>query len=123
MLPTRLLRVVVVALATVLVACGDPTRSESHHGQSAAQLLGLRTDGAPAATANAINLFIGPARADASFAFDVALDLDADREDPRLSGARRRWRDSPGLPTRVGLQTVTGSFESVREAPDAATTR
>ena len=29
MLPTRLMRVVVVALATVLVACGDPTRPKA----------------------------------------------------------------------------------------------
>jgi len=118
MLPIRLLRVVVVALATAAVACGDPTvpkatipnlpLSYSVHGLT----------GAPPATANAMNLFSGPARADASFDFDVALDLDPLG---RISVYPVRAIAGPlaGLtPTRVGLQKVSGSFESVRGAPD-----
>jgi hypothetical protein len=118
MLPTRLLRVVVVALATAVVACGDPTRPRattvnlllaySVHGLS----------GAPAATANAMNMFVGPARADASFDFDVALDLDPAGK-ILVYPVRAVAGPLAGLvPTRVGLQTVAGSFESVREAPD-----
>ncbi|MFL5620263.1 MAG: hypothetical protein ACJ79A_17935 [Gemmatimonadaceae bacterium] len=118
MLPTRLLRVVVVALATVAVACGDPTRPK-------ATILNLQLDysvygliGAPAATANAINLLNGPARADAGFNFDVALDLDATGK-ILVYPVRAVAGPLAGLvPTRVGLQTVSGSFESVREAPD-----
>jgi hypothetical protein len=118
MLPTRLLRVVVVALATLVVACGDPTRprattinlllSYSVHGLT----------GAPPATANALNLYVGPTRADASFDFDVALDLDATG---RILVYPVRAVAGPlaGLvPTRVGLQTVSGTFEALREAPE-----
>src|SRR4051794_19067180 len=77
MLPTRLLRVVVVALATIAVACGDPTRPKATivNLQLSYSVYGL--SGAAPATSNAMNLFIGPARADATFNFDVALDLDA----------------------------------------------
>ncbi len=118
MLPTRLLRVVVVALATVAVACGDPTLPKATivNLQLNYSVYGLT--GAPPATANAMNLFIGPARADASFDFDVALDLDPSG---RILVYPVRAIAGPlaGLvPTRVGLQTVTGSFESVRIAPD-----
>jgi hypothetical protein len=118
MLPTRLLRVVAVALATVAVACGDPTRPK-------ATIINLQLNysvygliGAPAATANAMNLFIGPARADAAFDFDVALDLDATGK-ILVFPVRAVAGPLAGIvPTRVGLQTVSGTFESVRQAPD-----
>lgn len=118
MLPIRLLRVVVVALATAAVACGDPTVPK-------ATIVNLQLDysvyaltGAPPASANAMNLFVGPARADASFDFDVALDIDPLG---RIAVYPVRAVAGPlaGLvPTRVGLQKATGSFESVRAAPD-----
>ena len=118
MLPTRLLRVVVVALATAVVACGDPTRPRattinlllaySVHGLS----------GAPVATANAMNMYVGPTRADASFDFDVALDLDPAGK-ILVYPVRAVAGPLAGLvPTRVGLQTVAGSFEALREAPE-----
>lgn len=118
MLPTRLLRVVVVALATIAVACGDPTRPKATivNLQLSYSVYGLT--GAPPASANAMNLFIGPARADASFDFDVALDLDPSGK-ILVYPVRAIAGPLAGLvPTRVGLQTVTGSFESVRLAPD-----
>jgi hypothetical protein len=118
MLPTRLLRVVAVALATVAVACGDPTRPK-------ATIINLQLDysvygliGAPAATANAINLFIGPARADAAFDFDVALDLDPSGKIVVYPVRAVAGPLAGVVPTRVGLQTVSGPFESVRQAPD-----
>ena len=118
MLPTRLLRVVVVALATVLVACGDPTRSKATTVNLLLNYSVYGLTGAPAATANAINLFVGPSRADATFNFDVALDLDPSGK-ILVYPVRAVAGPLAGLvPTRVGLQTATGSFESVREAPD-----
>jgi len=118
MLKTRLLRVVVVALATVAVACGDPTRPKATlvNLSLSYSLYGL--SGAPPATANAINLFVGPSRADASFSFDVALDLDPSGK-ILVYPVRAIAGPLAGLvPTRVGLQTVSGSFESVSVAPD-----
>lgn len=118
MLPTRLLRVVAVALATVAVACGDPTRPKATIAnlQLSYSVYGLV--GAPAANANAMNLFIGPARADAAFDFDVALDLDPAGK-ILVYPVRAVAGPLAGIiPTRVGLQTVDGSFESVRQAPE-----
>jgi hypothetical protein len=118
MLPTRLMRVVVVALATVLVACGDPTRPKATTVNLLLNYSVYGLTGAPPATANAMNLFIGPSRADATFNFDVALDLDATGK-ILVYPVRAIAGPLAGLvPTRVGLQTISGSFESVREAPD-----
>lgn len=118
MLPTRLMRVVVVALATVLVACGDPTRPKATTVNLLLNYSVYGLTGAPPATANAMNLFIGPSRADATFNFDVALDLDASGK-ILVYPVRAIAGPLAGLvPTRVGLQTISGSFESVREAPD-----
>ena len=118
MLPIRLLRVVVVAIATAAVACGDPTVPK-------ATIINLQLDysvyslsGAPPATPNAMNLFVGPARADASFDFDVALDLDQTGKIVVYPVRAVAGALAGLVPTRVGLQTVSGSFESVRAAPD-----
>ena len=118
MLPIRLMRVVVVALATAAVACGDPTVPKATIVNLQLNYSVYALTGAPPATANAMNLFVGPARADASFDFDVALDFDATG---KISVYPVRAVAGPlaGLvPTRVGLQTVSGSFESVRAAPE-----
>ena len=118
MLPTRLLRVVAVALATAVIACGDPTLPKATivNLQLSYSIYGLT--GAPPATSNAMNMFVGPTRADASFNFDVALDLDPAGK-ILVYPVRAIAGPLAGLvPTRVGLQTVVGSFESVRQAPD-----
>jgi hypothetical protein len=118
MLPTRLLRVAVVALATAAVACGDPTRPKATivNVQLTYSVYGLI--GAPAASANALNLFVGPARADATFDFDVALDLDPSGKILVYPVRAIAGPLAGVIPTRVGLLPVTGSFESVRAAPD-----
>jgi hypothetical protein len=118
MLPIRLLRVVAVALATAAVACGDPTVPKATIVNVPLSYSVYGLTGAPPATANAMNLFGGPARADASFDFDVALDLDPTGK-ILVYPVRAVAGSLAGLvPTRVGLQTVSGSFESVRAAPD-----
>jgi hypothetical protein len=118
MLPIRLLRVVVLALATA-VACGDPTVPKATIVNLQLSYSVYALTGAPPATANAMNLFVGPTRADASFDFDVALDLD---QLGRISVYPVRAVAGPlaGLvPTRVGLQKASGTFESVRAAPES----
>src|SRR5215210_2646571 len=77
MLPTRLPRVVVVALATLAVACGDPTRPRATSPNLALSFTVNALTGTSSVLPNAIGFFSGPRRADAAFDFDVALDLDA----------------------------------------------
>lgn len=118
MLPTRLLRVVAVVLATVVVACGDPTRPRATTPNLLLSYSVHGLTGAPVGTANAINMYIGPTRADATFDFDVALDLDPAGK-ILVYPVRAIAGPLAGLvPTRVGLQTVSGSFEALREAPE-----
>jgi len=118
MLPTRLLRIVAVALATVVVACGDPTRPRATTPNLLLSYSVHGLTGAPAATANAINMYIGPTRADASFDFDVALDLDPAGKILVYPVRAIAGPLAGFVPSRVGLQVVSGTFESVREAPE-----
>jgi len=122
MLPTRLPRVAVVAvvaLATLAVACGDLTRPKASTPNLQLDYAVYAMTGTPVGVTNAINFLAGPARVDAAFSFDVALDLDS-------AGQIKVWpvRAVAGplagtIPTRVGLQKVGGTFESVRSAPNS----
>jgi len=76
MLPTRLPRVAVVALATLAVACGDITRPKATTPNLQLDYSVYALTGTPVGVTNAVNFFVGPARVDAAFSFDVALDLD-----------------------------------------------
>ena len=118
MLPTRLLRVVVVALATVVVACGDPTRPRATTPNLLLAFSIHALTAAPPGIANAMNMFTGPMRADASFDFDVALDLDPTGKILVYPVRAVAGPLAGFVPTRVGLQTVSGSFEALREAPE-----
>ena len=118
MLPTRLLRVVVVALAAAFVACGDPTRPKATTPNSSLSFSVYPLTGSPSALSNAVSFFSGPTRADGNFQFDVAFDLDATGK-IKLYPVRSLAGTLAGLiATRVGLQPVTGSYESIREAPE-----
>jgi hypothetical protein len=118
MLPTRLIRVVVVALAVALVACGDPTRPKATTPNVSLTYSIYPLTGSPAGVTNAVSFFQGPARADASFQFDVAFDLDAAGK-IRVYPVRSLAGTLAGLiAVRVGIQPVTGAYESVREAPE-----
>jgi hypothetical protein len=117
MLPTRLPRVAVVALATLAVACGDITRPKATSINLALEYPVYALTGTQVGVTNAINFFAGPARVDAAFGFDVTLDLD---QTGKISVYPVRALAGPlagQVPTRVGLQTVAGSFEALREAP------
>ena len=119
MLPTRLLRLVAVALATVVVACGDPTRPRATIPNLLLSYSVHALTGAPAATANAMNMYVGPTRADASFDFDVALDFDPEGKILVYPVRAIAGPLAGFVPSRIGLQPLTGSFESVREAPQS----
>jgi hypothetical protein len=118
MLSTRLSRVVAVALATLAVACGDPTRPKATTPNLLLSYSVYALTGAPAAAGNAISFYSGPSRADATFDFDVALDFDATG---KILVYPIRAIAGPligTVPARVGLQTVSSTFEALREAPD-----
>jgi len=117
MLRSRLTRVVAVALATLAIACGDPTRPQATTINYLLQysVFGLTT--APAGASNAVALYLGPTRADPSFGFDFALDLDNTGK-ILVYPVRAIAGPLAGIvPSRVGLQTVSSSFEALREAP------
>ena len=107
-----------MALATLAVACGDLTRPKATTPNLAAELLGLRADRNASGATNAINFFVGPARVDAAFSFDVAFDLDPTG---KISVYPVRALAGPlagSVPTRVGLQTVRAPSSPYAAAPD-----
>ncbi len=118
MLPTRLPRVAVVALATLAVACGDITRPKATTPNLRLDYTVYALTGTPVGVTNAVNFFVGPARVDAAFGFDVALDLDATGKIFVYPVRAIAGPIAGTVPTRVGLQTVSGTFESLRTAPD-----
>jgi hypothetical protein len=122
MLPTRLPRVAVVAvvaLATLAVACGDLTRPKASTPNLELDYSVFSLYGTPAGATNAINFFAGPARVDAAFGFDVALDLDPTGKIQVYPVRAIAGPLAGTIPTRVGIQAVPGTFESVTRAPDS----
>jgi hypothetical protein len=117
MLPTRTSRIVAAALAILAVACGDPTKPKATYANAPSSYTLYAFTGAPVNAATAISFLGGAARADASFSFDIAFDLDATGR-PILYPVRALASDLAGSVKRVGLQVVPGSFESLREAPE-----
>ena len=117
MLPTRTSRIVAAALAVLAVACGDPTKPKATYANAPSSYALYAFTGAPVNAATAISFLGGAARADASFAFDVAFDLDASGR-PVVYPVRALASDLAGAVKRVGLQVVPGPFESVREVPE-----
>ena len=116
MLPTRLLRVAVVALAVLGLACGNPTlpKATFASGQATNTLYALT--GAPASVPTALSFLSGPTHATATFAFDIAVDLDGSNRAVILP-VRVVGGALAGTLKRVGLQIVPGSFASVEEVP------
>jgi len=119
MLPTRLPRVAVIALATLAIACGDLTSPKASSPNLELEYPVFALTGTQVGVTNAINFYVGPARVDAAFGFDVALDLDPTGKILVYPVRALAGPLAGTIPTRVGLQTVSGSFESVRTAPNA----
>jgi hypothetical protein len=117
MLPTRPSRIAAVALAVLAIACGDPTKPRATYANALSSYALYAFTGAPVNAATAISFLAGAARADASFSFDVAFDLDGSGR-PVLYPVRAIASDLAGNVKRVGLQVVPGSFDSVREVPE-----
>lgn len=125
MLPTRLTRVVVVALAVLAAGCGDLTKPKASTPNLAVSYTLTPFTGAPVNVPTAINFLGGSARADSRFAFDVALDLDAAGNVEVLpvryvagTLGNAIHQQLTGLPLkRIGMQKVAGPFEALREAP------
>jgi hypothetical protein len=118
MLPTRLLRVVVVALAVVVVACGDVTRAKATFTNASSSFTAYALTGAPAVVPTATSFLSGPTHADSRFAFDVAFDIDTATGSPVIYPFRALASNLVLANRRIGLQRVSGTFESVLTAPD-----
>jgi hypothetical protein len=116
MLPTRLSRVAVAALAFTAIACGDPTIPKATFASTLRTYELYAFTGAPSHAATAISFIAGSVRADAGFTFDVALDLDSSGKTV-VYPVRALAGGLAGNLKRVGLQPVAGPFESVREVP------
>ena len=118
MLPLRHLRVAAVTLAAAIVACGDATRPKATSANIQLSYSLYPLTGSPAAVSNAVSFFGGPTRADASFSFDVAFDVDPGGKVIMYPVRSLAGTLAGGLGSRVGLQLMPGSYESLREAPE-----
>jgi hypothetical protein len=116
MLPTRLSRVVAATLAIAAIACGDPTKPKAVYVNAPGSYAIYAFTGAPATGSTAISFLGGAVRTDASFTFDVALDLDQTGK-TIVYPVRKLGSALVGGLKRVGLQPVPGTFEALRVAP------
>ena len=117
MMPTRLLRVALVALAVLGVACGDPTLAKATYASGLASSTIYALTGAPASVPTSLSFLTGIKHADATFAFDVAFDLDANNR-PMILPVRVVAGAVAGPRKRVGLQVMTGGFDALTEVPN-----
>jgi hypothetical protein len=109
--------VAVVALIAAVGACGDPTRPKAQQGNFTDTVAINALNTAPRNAPVALALFSGIAvRADASFAFDLAFDIDANGKVLLLPV--RTVAGGLASSHSVGLQKVDVAFESLAEAPD-----
>lgn len=118
MLPIRLSRAAVAALAVAVIACGDPTLPKATFTSQARTFTLYSLTGTPASVPNALLFLSGATRANSDFNFDIAFDIDAGGK--AVVYPVRALASALAAPQkRVGLQTVGGTFESVREVPAA----
>lgn len=117
MLPTRSSRILALVLALAATAC-DGSRTKATYTNIPRTYALFALTGAPVNAPTAISLLGGPTIADANFGFDVAVDIDS-AGTTRLYPVRSLAGALVPLSKRVGLQTVSGSFEALREAPSA----
>jgi hypothetical protein len=125
--PTRSLRVAIVALAVLVAACSGPTTPKAYLPNALSTYVIYPFTGAPVTAATAIYFLGGPTRANSSFAFDVAFDLDASGRTlvypvrnvgGALANLERAYLGQAALP-RVGMQIVPGAFASLTDVPQA----
>jgi hypothetical protein len=116
MLPTRPARGAIVAFALLGVACGDPTLAKATYASALAVTTVYALTGAQSYVPTAFTFLSGPTHATATFAFDVAFDLDANNRTVVMP-VRVLGGALAGTLKRVGMQTIPGSFDSVQEVP------
>jgi hypothetical protein len=124
--PIRSLRVAIVALAVLAAACGDPTKPKAYLPNAPSSYVISPFTNAPVTAATAIYFLGGATRASSSFTFDVAFDLDASGRTlvfpvravgGALANLERAYMGQAQL-SRVGLQIVPGTFESLTQVPE-----
>ena len=111
-------RAAVVACAVLAVACGDITRQKATYASAATSYSVYTITQSPPALPNALNFLGGVTRASSSFAFDIAFDIDANGR-VIVYPVRALGGAPAGTLKHVGLQAVSGTFESILEAPAA----
>ena len=112
--------------AAAMLACGDPNAPQARFENYADTLRLYALNGAPRGAPTAIHLIAGvagsaAAATDGSFAFDVAVDIDAQGK-PVLYPVRTLAAPFLGR-HRVGIRRETRPFDSITEAPTDGYTR
>jgi hypothetical protein len=107
----------VVALVAALGACGDPTKPKAQQGNFTDTIAVNALNGAPRNAPVALALFSGTAvRADASFSFDFAFDINPAGQLLLLPVRAVAGGLAPAH--SVGFQPVDGLFEALTVAPN-----
>jgi hypothetical protein len=118
MLPTpRSLRVAVVALA-VVAACGNPTKPKATYPSTLNSYSLYAVTGAPANAPTALSFLGGATRASSTFSFDVAFDITSAGA-VAVYPVRLIGGGLAGSLKRVGMQALTGTFDSITEVPSS----
>jgi len=108
-------------VAAATLACSDPNAPRANYPNYTDTLALYALNGAPLTAPTAIRLFgdvasgTAEARTDASYQFDVALDINGEGR-PVLLPVRAVAATFVGA-HRVGVRRTTQSFESILEAP------
>ena len=106
-----------VALVVTLTACKELTAIDAGIQNVTASDTVFALNGGPPRAPNALKFSLGiVARADQSFLFDIAFDIDKDGNIVIIP-VKAVTTTFPNNAYSVGLQRMTGSFQSVLEAP------
>ena len=113
---TRPVRVALVPLVMLAIACGDPLGTKATYADSLNSYAIYGLTNAPAAVPTALSFLGGLSRASSTFAFDVAFDIDASGR-VIVYPVRALAGALAGTLKRVGLQSVPGSFSLITAVP------
>jgi hypothetical protein len=109
--------VAAVALSAALSACGDPTKPKAQQGNFTDTVAVNALNGAPRNAPVALALFSGiPVRADASFSFDFAFDINSAGQLVLLPV--RTVAGGLASAHSVGFQSMNVPFEALTLAPN-----
>lgn len=113
---SRKFALALVASAAILTACDDPDLLRASLPTVEDEYTVFALTGTPAAYPSGINTYVRAAlRVDGSANFDVAFDID--NQGRALLYPVQKIVSSLSGTRRVGLRKVSGTFESVTEAP------